>query len=81
MKKLFLLILMGCGYAPIPFNHPVVISKIESLNIDNECMYYTIFTESCRYTISCKGRFIDKCGKYTVGDTVNTYKGYNNFKK
>lgn len=73
MKKLAIFIvsltLISCGYDPIDYTKPVIVS--ETAQCDNtrvRCYYYTRDVKSER--VSNIGQFCDKCGKFTVGDTI-----------
>lgn len=72
MKKLLLLLLLlltGCGYRPMDVTTGAVISDVESYN--DGCLYYSKTTKfhnsSTKYNSSY---FFDRCGKFTVGDTI-----------
>lgn len=65
-----LLILSGCGYAPMDNTQDIIITDIESYADD--CIYYArgvIVTRT-----NTRAYFYDKCGKFTVGDTVKIVK-------
>lgn len=70
-----LLILCACGRSPADFSEDaVIITDIEKY-YEEGCMYFTRTTK--RYDVNRilqRGYFYDKCGKFTVGDTVKIVK-------
>lgn len=82
MKKLillFILCLFGCGYNAIDNNNNPVIYKIQTGipyrgtgddNFYNGCYYYVHGNTGARPFSEDGGYLFDKCGKYTVGDTI-----------
>ena len=74
MKKILIvsiLLLIGCGRAPIHNNYPskpTIIYSIEKIG-PRDCMYYVNGSPGM-FALYSTGWFIDKCGLYTVGDTV-----------
>lgn len=65
MKYIVLLVII---FLPFCLQRPhfpsIVYSTKQSGWISNRCVYYVKTTDGW------KGSFIDKCGKYNVGDTV-----------
>lgn len=71
LKFLFILCLFGCGYNAIDNTSEVIITDIESSYAKNSksgCYYYV--SGNTIHRLYDGGYFFDKCGKYTVGDTI-----------
>jgi len=69
-----LILLAACGYNPENFEDGAVINAIEKVNYTDAkgCLYYT--KDILHYRLAGEGYFYDKCGKFTVGDTVYVVK-------
>src|SRR6478609_3709278 len=68
------LLLTSCGYNAADFRNNIVIVEIQQYHYNDPeykgCWYFTRTIVNTR--IDDRAYFFDKCGKFTVGDTVGT---------
>lgn len=62
--------LFGCGHSPANMTKGAVITKIVTDSNNDGCLYYTRnYAWDGNLKLS-EAYFLDRCGKFTVGDTV-----------